>query len=62
MIKTIQDSEEGGFILIMKPKDGEKSNKKSSIPVEVKGLLEKYNDVITSDMPLSLPLLKDVTH
>ena len=39
--KTINKSEEGGFILILKPKDSDKSNKRSLIPIEVKGLLEK---------------------
>lgn len=62
MIKTIDESEGGDFILIMSPKDGEKLDKKSPIPVEVKGLLEKYNDVMESDMPSNLPPLRDITH
>ena len=45
----------------MKPKNGEKFDK-TPILAEVKGVLEKYNDVMASDMPSSFPPLKDITH
>ncbi|XP_071694756.1 uncharacterized protein [Rutidosis leptorrhynchoides] len=32
------------------------------IPVEVKGLLHEFSDVLLDDIPLGLPLMRDVQH
>ena len=58
MIKTIEELEEGGFILIMKPKDGEKSNNKffisSSLP-SLRDITHQIDHIFGSSLPNKAP-------
>ena len=44
------------------PKDNIRSDKKEPIPNEVKKPLQKYKDVTASDLPTSLPPIRDISH
>jgi hypothetical protein len=62
MLKTLKESDMEPFTLISKPKDNIRSDQKEPIPNEVVKLLQKYKDVTTSDLPTSLPPIRDISH
>ena len=62
MLKTLKESDMEPFILISKPKDNIRFDKKEPIPNEVIKLLQKYKDVTASDLPTSLPPIRDIIH
>ncbi|XP_059068745.1 uncharacterized protein LOC131859194 [Cryptomeria japonica] len=62
MVKTLKESQEESFVLVVKPKDKDESDCIAPIPDVVKGLLDKYKEVNTSELPSTLPPLRDVCH
>ncbi|XP_059068212.1 uncharacterized protein LOC131858780 [Cryptomeria japonica] len=62
MVKTLKESEEESFVLVVKPKDKDEFDPIAPIPDVVKGLLDKYKEVNTSELPSTLPPLRDVCH
>ena len=62
MLKTLKEFDNEPFVLIPKPKDNTKTDKKEPIPNEVQKLLQKYKDIIASDLPTSLPPIRDISH
>ncbi|XP_059076294.1 uncharacterized protein LOC131875696 [Cryptomeria japonica] len=62
MVKTLKESQEESFVLVVKPKDKDESDPIVPIPNVVKGLLDKYKEVNTSELPYTLPPLRDVCH
>ena len=62
MLNTSKEPISQWFYLISKIKDNISSNDKEPIPTKIKTLLNKSSDVTISDLPTSLPPLRDISH
>ncbi|XP_057835307.2 uncharacterized protein LOC131045734 [Cryptomeria japonica] len=62
MMKALKEPETESYVLITKPKDSIRCDDKDPTPNEVKNLLEKYSAVTASDLPTSLPPLREISH
>ena len=62
MLNTLKEPKSLGFLLVSKPKNNISSNDKEPIPTKIKTLLNKCSDMIISDLPTSLPPLRDINH
>ena len=51
-----------GYVVIHKPREEVKSEKDKPIPKEVQKLLEEYHGVVATNLPSSLPPIRDISH